>query len=270
MRHYANSKFRLMLLTGMAVAVFIFARSGLAQSPTTAPAAPAAGGNIFSLVRDHIDFIFITIAGFSVWGVTLMIQGFLQNRRSVYLPPGTINTIREMIANRRYPELVAYVEKDESFVSQALYPALKRAPHFDAMREAMETAIGEQTAEQFRKIEYLNIIGNMGPLLGLLGTVWGMIQAFQAMNLKGGAAAPADLAGGIAMALTHTFLGLFLAVPCLATFGILRTMVDRLTTEAALEAEELLIMIKPQEARVPGHQPSPLPRPASLPTPSNA
>ena len=57
-------------------------------------------------------------------------------------------------------------------------PALKRAPSFTAMKEAMETAIGEQTAEQFRKIEYLNIIGNLGPLLGLLGTVLGMIDAF--------------------------------------------------------------------------------------------
>ena len=56
------------------------------------------------------------------------------------------------------------------------------------MKEAMETAIGEQTAEQFRKIEYLNIIGNLGPLLGLLGTVLGMIEAFAAMN-----AAPAAM-----------------------------------------------------------------------------
>ena len=44
---------------------------------------------------------------------------------------------------------------------------------------------GEQTAEQFRKIEYLNIIGNLGPLLGLLGTVLGMIEAFEAMHAAG-------------------------------------------------------------------------------------
>jgi hypothetical protein len=54
------------------------------------------------------------------------------------------------------------------------------------MKEAMETAIGEQTAEQFRKIEYLNIIGNLGPLLGLLGTVLGMIDAFLALNASRG------------------------------------------------------------------------------------
>jgi biopolymer transport protein ExbB len=117
------------------------------------------------------------------------------------------------------------------------------------MKEAMETAVGEQTAEQFRRIEYLNIIGNLGPLLGLLGTVLGMIDAFAALNRAGGNANPAQLANGISAALTHTFMGLFLAIPCLASFGVLRTMVDRLTVQGALQCEELLLMIKPAEAK---------------------
>jgi biopolymer transport protein ExbB len=117
------------------------------------------------------------------------------------------------------------------------------------MKEAMETAVGEQTAEQFRKIEYLNIIGNLGPLLGLLGTVLGMIASFAAVERAGGSAKVGELSGGISAALTHTFLGLAVAIPCLASFGILRTMIDRLTVEGALQAEELLLMIKPAEAK---------------------
>ncbi len=134
----------------------------------------------------------------------------------------------------------------------------------------METAIGEHTAEQFRKIEYLNIIGNLGPLLGLLGTVLGMIQAFSAMQAAEGAASPSDLAGGISTALTHTFLGLFLAIPCLAAFGVLRTIVDRLTVRGALTAEELLLMIKPSDAAKPGMAPGggpSAPRVAATPQP---
>ena len=95
---------------------------------------------------------------------------------------------------------------------KALNPALKRAPSFSGMKEAMETAVGEQTAEQFRKIEYLNIIGNLGPLLGLLGTVLGMIYAFSKVSETGGQANVADLSLGISKALAHTFLGLMLAV----------------------------------------------------------
>jgi biopolymer transport protein ExbB len=125
------------------------------------------------------------------------------------------------------------------------------------MREAMETTVSEQTAESFRRIEYLNIIGNLGPLLGLLGTVLGMIEAFQAMNAAGGQANPAQLAGGISKALAHTMLGLLLAVPCLAAFGVLRTMVDRLTNQAAMTAEELLLMLRPEPPSAAGRHTPP-------------
>jgi biopolymer transport protein ExbB len=179
----------------------------------------------------------------------LIIQGFIKNREAAFLPRETTEKIQGLIKEKRYRELQEFTAKDPSFLSKALHPALKRAPHFNAMREAMETAVSEATAEQFRQIEYLNVIGNLGPLLGLLGTVLGMIEAFQAMHQAQGQANPAQLAGGISTALTHTFLGLMLAVPCLGAFGVLRTMVDRLTNRGAQVAEDMLLAIRDQEAR---------------------
>src|SRR5688500_10949564 len=259
MRAYASSKFRILLLAAMLGAVVLIAARGYAQAPAPAPgAAPGADAGagqrrgVVNLIMGNLDPVFFTIAALSVAGVTLIIQGFIRNRASVYMPPESVHRIRELIAARQFNELLDFTERDPSFVSKALNPALKRAPSFNAMKEAMETAIGEQTAERFRSIEYLNIIGNLGPLLGLLGTVLGMIDAFSTMQAKGGATTPADLAGGVSIALTHTFLGLFLAIPCLAAFGVLRTIVDRLTVRGALEAEELLLMIKPAEARPAG------------------
>ena len=178
--------------------------------------------------------------------------------------------IREMIQQKRFKELIEFTETDPSFISKALNPALKRAPSFSAMKEAMETALGEQTAERFRSIEYLNIIGNLGPLLGLTGTVLGMIEAFNSMNNAGGNASPGELAGGISRALAHTFLGLFLAVPCLACFGILRTFVDKLTVRGALTCEELLLMVKPQESKPPAAPGGPRPRPRRPARPRHA
>src|SRR5687768_157406 len=266
MRAYASSKFRILLLAAMLGAVVLIAARGYAQAPAPAPgAAPGADTGagagqrrgVVNLIMGNLDPVFFTIAALSVAGVTLIIQGFIRNRASVYMPPESVNRIRELIAARQFNELLDFTERDPSFVSRALNPALKRAPSFSAMKEAMETAIGEQTADRFRSIEYLNIIGNLGPLLGLLGTVLGMIQAFDAMNAAGGQANPAQLAGGISTALTHTFLGLFLAVPCLAAFGVLRTIVDRLTVRAALVSEDLLLMIKPQESRAQPASPRP-------------
>ncbi len=250
-RRYASSKFRLILLGAMLLGAGVLVGTTWGQDAGAAAGAAPTGQRVglFSLILGNLDFVFAIIALLSITGLTLIIQGFIQNRASVFMPEATTNAIREMISQRRFKDLIDYTENEPSFISKALNPALKRAPSFSSMKEAMETAIGEQTAEQFRKIEYLNIIGNLGPLLGLLGTVLGMIEAFGAMEAAGGNANPAQLAGGISKALAHTFLGLFLAVPCLACFGVLRTIVDRLTVRGALVAEELLLMIKPAEAK---------------------
>jgi hypothetical protein len=77
---------------------------------------------------------------------------------------------------------------------------------------------------------------------------------------------------GIAKALCHTFLGLMLAIPCLAAFGWLRTIIDRLTVRGALIAEELLLMVKPAERPMGAVQPvapRAVPQPAA-PVPAGA
>ena len=245
-----NSLSRLILLAVLLAATIYLGGSALAQTPDAAAAAAEKpqGAGVVSLVLGHIDFVTITIVALSVIALSLIISSAIRLRKGSFIPDDTVNAIRGMIEQRQFKELIDYTETDPSFVARALNPALKRAPSFAAMKEAMETAIGEQTAEHFRKIEYLNIIGNLGPLLGLLGTVLGMIRAFSDMQAAGGNADPSVLAGGISIALAHTFMGLFLAVPSLAAFGVLRTIVDRLTIRASLVSEELLLMIKPSDA----------------------
>jgi biopolymer transport protein ExbB len=269
------SKVRVGLLVACVAAVVLIASSssvwaqgaGAGGAPATPPPQKQS---ILGLILGHIDFVSVIIGLLSVVGLTLIIQGFIKIRAGALIPESSTNHIRELIGQRQFKELIEFTETDPSFISKALNPALKRAPSFSSMKEAMETSVAEQTAEQFRKIEYLNIIGNLGPLLGLLGTVLGMIEAFQAMQAAGGEAKPSELAGGISTALCHTFLGLFLAVPCLAVFGIQRTMVDRLTTQAALISEELLLLIKPAEAKpaaasVAAVRPGATPQPAPIP-----
>jgi hypothetical protein len=98
-----------------------------------------------------------------------------------------------------------------------------------------------------------------------------MIYAFQEVSQTGGQANVAKLSFGISTALTHTLLGLLLAVPCLAAFGVLRTIVDRLTVRGAMVAEELLLMMKPSEAKpaaaaAMGTRAGAMPQPAAMPT----
>ena len=260
MQRYASSKSRIVLLT-ILLAVGLFVTIAHAQGTGAGdPGATAVTKeNLFTLIFSHwLDPVFLTIGALSIAAVTLIIKGFLANRAEVLMPEASNSQMRELIEQRKFKDLLDFTETDSSFVSKSINAALKRANGgFVAMKEAMETALGEQTAERFRSIEYLNIIGNLGPLLGLMGTVMGMIQAFEAMHGSGGNAKPAELAGGISTALTHTFLGLALAIPCLAAFGILRTMVDRLTVRGSMIAEEMLLMLKPADPRPAQAAPAP-------------
>jgi biopolymer transport protein ExbB len=270
LRNYNNSILRLALLGIMLIGVISIARTSYAQdtaAPANTDAPQAKGKGVFTIVMENMDPVFWTIGLLSVAGLTFIIQGFIQNRRSVLLPESSVNQIRELINQRKFRELADFTSNDPTFISRAINPAIKRAPDFAAMKEAMETSVAEQTAEQFRKIEYLNIIGNLGPLLGLLGTVLGMIYAFSDMNAAGGNASPAQLAYGVSKALAHTFLGLVLAVPCLAAFGVLRTIIDRLTTQGALLAEELLLLLKSTDAKAPAAPPRPAMTQPAIPSP---
>jgi biopolymer transport protein ExbB len=233
----------------------------MAQAPATpTPTPPPAGGaggaaganapsqpSVFSIIP--LDGVTVTVVLLSTAAVALIIQGFIKSRQTAYIPPELAAQAEHLLSQRNYRELADLTRNDPSFLGKVLNAAAVKAPGYVAMREALETAAGEQTADSFRRIEFLNIIGNLGPLLGLLGTVLGMIQAFTQMQMAGGQANPAQLAGGISTALAHTFLGLALAVPCLAAFGILRTLTDRLTVRASLKADDLLAIVKPAEAR---------------------
>lgn len=108
------------------------------------------------------------------------------------------------------------------------------------MDDAAELAASTETASWFRRCEPLSLIGNLGPLVGLAGTVWGMILAFTSLGETGGQAGPAELSEGISKALFHTLLGLVLAIPCLLAFGYFRSKTDALCTEAITETARLV------------------------------
>ena len=100
------------------------------------------------------------------------------------------------------------------------------------MDDAAELSASQETASWFRRAEPLSLIGNLGPLVGLAGTVWGMILAFTSLGETGGQSGPAELSEGISKALFHTLLGLMLAIPCLLAFGYFRSKIDRICTNA--------------------------------------
>jgi biopolymer transport protein ExbB len=129
----------------------------------------------------------------------------------------------------------------------------------------MEDATAEQSARLFRKIEYLSVIGNIAPMLGLLGTVIGMIVAFRQVAATQGAARAADLAEGIYLALVTTVEGLIVAIPALGAFAVFRNRVDQLVAEVAYVAQHVFAPLKRGRAAAP--PPAPATAPPKAPKP---
>jgi biopolymer transport protein ExbB len=96
-----------------------------------------------------------------------------------------------------------------------------------------------------RKTEHLNVIGNISPMMGLLGTVIGMLRCFNEIAHMTGAIEPKQLAAGIFEALVTTCMGLIVAIPALYCYAVFKNRVDEFAGEAAMKAEQLVSGFKP-------------------------
>jgi hypothetical protein len=112
------------------------------------------------------------------------------------------------------------------------------------MEKSMEEASAEQASRLFRRVEYLAVIGNLGPMLGLLGTVYGILLAFKKVAESRGAAVAADLADGIYLALVTTVEGLVVGIPALAMFAYFRNRIEAIGEEVNSDAEEIFSVFR--------------------------
>ena len=198
----------------------------------------------------------------SALGLGLIFYLWLHNRRAAIAPRTVLGEIRHRFERRDFRGLLELVSRDRSHLSIVLLAALRESPHgYPAMVRALESASDEDTARRMRPIELLSVIGNVAPMIGLFGTVYGMILAFQGIVAAGGRPDPVDLAGGIGTALTTTFWGLVVAIPSLAAYAVIRNTIDTLTGEAFALASEVVTAFRP----APGAAPSSTP-PAAAPS----
>jgi len=162
-------------------------------------------------------------------------------RREAMIPAGLIARSRTLLEGGHVHDLRDFIRPDPSYFAQVMNAAVEESPHgLAAMRRAAEQAADEHAVHRLRRIEPLNIIGNVAPMIGLFGTVYGMILAFREIVAAGGTPDPVSLAAGIGTALVTTFWGLIVAIPALAAYAVLRNRLDELTSHARREVEEAL------------------------------
>ena len=181
----------------------------------------------------------------SIVSVGLIIEYSFTIRKSRMLPAKDIDALRKLIKNREFGEIDKLDKDNASFLSKVAIAGIRESHlGYKSMIKAMEDA-GEALASRIaRKTEHLNVIGNISPMMGLLGTVIGMLRCFNEISHMAGAIEPKQLAGGIFEALVTTCMGLIVAIPALYCYAVFRNRVDEYTGEASLMAEQLVSSFK--------------------------
>ncbi len=197
--------------------------------------------------------IMLLLFALSITAVYLVIDHLLTIRRHEIMPEGLSEQVRQLLAAGQIAEADQACRAHPSFLSFVLLNGLSEIEGgWSVVEKALEDATAEQSARLFRKIEYLSVIGNIAPMVGLLGTVTGMIIAFQRVAVTQGSAGAADLAEGIYQALVTTVGGLLIAIPSLGAFAIFRNRVDQFVAEAAYMAQHAFAPLKRRRGPVKG------------------
>ena len=190
----------------------------------------AAGWPIWPLILCSV--IALAIIGERTWSL----------RRSVVMPRGLLErVVQEFRQNGVTPEMINRLAAD-SPLGQIFAAGLRNVNSTPAiMKEAIEEAGRAVAIELERFLTTLGTIAAIGPLLGLFGTVIGMIEIFGSQTPQGGN--PLVLAHGISIALYNTAFGLVVAIPSMVFYRYFRAKVDALLVDMELQAIKLVEIV---------------------------
>jgi biopolymer transport protein ExbB len=252
---------------------------GLLTLATPVMAAEAKAMSYFEMFFWADDIIGLL----QIWGIILMsaiqvglsIHFFMKYRRATIIPETTYTQLEIMLEEKRYRDAIDFAANDPSYLARLVDGSLNEASNgYGAMERAMEEASDAHVTKFMRPLEWLAVLGNVAPMCGLFGTVYGMIVSFYKLVESGGKPDPAQLAAGISTALVTTFWGLVVAIPALTVYAWLKMKSDALFAEGMMMAEELISPFKPggkkKEAPKPGAPGARPAGPAPKPGPAKA
>ncbi|KAB2947633.1 MAG: MotA/TolQ/ExbB proton channel family protein [Phycisphaerae bacterium] len=223
-----------------------FAGWSLAQTEPASGPSSAVGSNWFDHFVVSGGWIGYIIVGLSLVAVTLIVEHFISIRRQKLVAPESAGHLRDLLERKKYVDAIHFTSEDDTMLSGVVNAGLLEASNgYAAMERAMEEELEGRSARLFRKIEYLNIIGNVSPMIGLFGTVFGLIRLFGSIGERGRIPEANLVAENISIALVTTFWGLLVAIPALGVYGFMRNRIDILTAECAQAADRLLSIFKP-------------------------
>jgi biopolymer transport protein ExbB len=184
---------------------------------TEALAATDSGTSLWGTIKQGGPLM-LPLGLLSVATIALGVYGFLMVRESKMLTPELLGPIDRAISSLQVEEAMKICQGTPSLLTNIMYAGLDRVHDgyldLESMEKAMEEASVEETAAGLKMISYLSIVAQLAPMVGLLGTVSGMIKAFAKIG-KGAMGRPEVLAGNIGEALVTTAAGLIIGIPAM-------------------------------------------------------
>ena len=242
--------------------LYLFTLATVANGPTE------EGTSLLRIIQSGgiIGYIIILL---SVLALTMIIMHLVQIRRQALVPPQQVEALDGLLGRGDVAGALQFClhPDNDSFMTRILAAGLTRFQRsaFGAfeIKTTIEEAGEEQVARLYRATDVLSVVGTISPLLGLLGTVLGIVGAFDTLS-AGATPDHKALAGNISLALVTTLLGLIVAIPCMALFTYFRNRIDALSADVGMEVERLLLHLESPATMRPAVEPRPtfVPRPA--------
>lgn len=250
------------LIIGLTVAVSLFAAD---STPTASEDAPgdkevensARENAEFDVVDDPLDselvevnwieelneggITMVALGVLSIGLVAFLLERFLTLRRSRFVPPKLIKHVRPLFAEEEFDEISAACDRHPSPAADIIRHCVDyREADFTIMQGGASDIGARAVVDQEEKCNPLAVIAAVAPLLGLLGTMIGMIESFKLVEVFGDEGGASLLAGSISKALITTAVGLVLAIPAVLGYHWARRRVHGIANTIETESESLL------------------------------
>ena len=215
----------------------LFAQDG--DSPPAAEAVKVQD-NIFVHIIKSVSFFWIILLPTSIWLIALVVLLSLDLRMSAAIPAGFVDEFTDTVNKRKFKEAYDLARNDTSYLGRVLTAGMARLQYgIEDAREASTNTLEAVKSDKEQKNNYTAVIATLGPLLGLVGTVFGMIMAFMELS-SGSNPNPAKLAEGISHALAVTLVGVAIAVPAVAFNTYFRNRILQVMLEVGSVSDDLL------------------------------
>ncbi|MGE4158434.1 MAG: MotA/TolQ/ExbB proton channel family protein [Planctomycetota bacterium] len=237
---FLNNRLATLLALFMFVAMPVMA---WAQEAEEAPATEAPVRSAFDLIKDGgFIGVFTIIVGFA--GMVLMVFLMLYHSKDKLVPEGLKAQLDQLLENGEYEDALQLCSVDESYLAKAMAPAIRDVElGYDSMMSSANASIDNIATLEHQVVTWLSVVQASAPMLGLFGTVSGMIDTF-ALIATLGAPSASDMAGGIQEALATTYIGLFVAIPFLFIYAVFRDNTDKMIMKLTADVEDLLLRFR--------------------------